>query len=335
MTPRRLAPTVRLTLWSIVIALAAFAFRPGSALAIDPRVNRGERQAADNIVHTVRNGENLLHLTNFYGVSASRIRAANPTWLDPNLITPGQMLVIPVAWSSTPSVTTPFFYTVQAGENSLAIALKFEIDHQALARANGSRFYPFAVQTGQTILVPAGPHLHRVLARETLNGIAAAFCTNADRLATANSLAEPGRLFVGQQILIPIQYNARPCARGVIPGTTASTTGAATGPSALVIRNIVFIEQVTLDPTRPGGAIARTRVEFRGGVAPFTLFNDLTLVGSGLIPGSRDDGGVIYSTLSFDQPATCPVILNHTFRLVSADGQSTQSAYFVGPFPCP
>jgi LysM repeat protein len=254
---------------------------------------------------------------------------------------PGQKLVIPVERSSAPSVSTPFFYTVGAGEDSLAIALKFEIDHQALARANGSKFYPFAVTPGQTLLIPAGPHLHIVLGGETLSGVAAAFCTTVGVLMTANNLSDPNLVFAGQQILIPIHYNVRPCARGPITPGGGAAPGAVPGsaplaaPGGPLTLRFVQVESVSRDASRPNGATARTRVEFRGGAAPFILLNDGVLVGSGLTPATHEDGGVIYSVLVFDQPATCPVTVNHTIRLVSADGQILERAYFVGPVACP
>jgi hypothetical protein len=234
-------------------------------------------------------------------------------------------------------VSTPFFYTVGAGEDSLAIALKFEIDHQALARANGSKFYPFAVTAGQEILIPAGPHLHIVRGGETLSGVAAAFCTTTDVLTQANSLPGPG-VFTGQQILIPIHYNVKPCPRGPVappsPAQGGQTGGAAPTGGPLALHG-VFIDGVTRDVSRPpNGAIAHTRVEFVGGTAPFNLFNDDTQVGSGLTPGTRVEGNVTYSVLAFDQPGTCPVTLTHTIRVVSADGQQASSVYFIGPLAC-
>lgn len=309
-----------------ILMLLPLAFATGSALA-----------AEGDIVHTVRPGDNLLLLTKMYGVTGNRIRAANPNWTDPNLMHAGDKLVIPVTRSTAPSVSTPFFYTVGAGENSLAIALKFEVDHQALARANGSKFYPFAVAAGQELLVPAGPHLHIVRGGETLSGIAAAFCTTTDVLTKANNLSSTG-VFTGQQILIPIHYNVKPCARGPVAPPASGQTGQAAGTAATggpLALHGVFIESVTRDASRPpNGAIAHTRVEFVGGTAPFNLFNDDTQVGSGLTPGTRVEGSVTYAVLVFDQPGTCPVTLNHTIRVVSADGQQATMPYFLGPYPC-
>jgi hypothetical protein len=97
----------------------------------------------------------------------------------------------------------------------------------------------------------------------------------------------------------------------------------------------VFIESATRDPNNPpNGAIARTRVEFRGGAAPFSIFNDGIQVGSGLTPAVQGEGANAVSVLVFNQPASCPVVLNHTLRLVSADGQTVERAYFVGPVSC-
>jgi LysM repeat protein len=313
-------PIRLLTLLSIVAALL---WTTGGVLA------------AGNIVHTVRPGENLLLLTKIYGVTGNRIRAANPGWADPNIMRPGERLNIPVEASTAPSNSTPFFYTVGAGENSLVVALKFEIDHLALARANGSRFYPFVVTPGQTLLIPAGPHLHIVRGGETLSGIAAAYCTTVDVLMNANGLADPSLVFAGQQILIPIHYNVQPCLRGAAAGGGAAPGAPAVSPGGPLSLHTIQVEGVTRDSSRPNGATARTRVQFLGGAAPFTLLNDGAVVGSNLTPGSQVEGGVTYAVLSFDQPATCPVVLNHTLRLVSADGQVVERVYFLGPTACP
>jgi LysM repeat protein len=160
----------------------------------------------DFIVVTVRSGESLLTYVYRYGVTGSSIRAVNPQLTDPNIIFPGDLMVIPVPVSFTPSRTTPFFYVVVAGDTTASIAGKFEVDLEVLTAHNpGANF-----AVGSTILLPAGPHLYTVIAGDDLKGIAAKYGTTVDFLLTGNNLPNPDLIFPGQQIFIPTQYNAVP-----------------------------------------------------------------------------------------------------------------------------
>jgi LysM repeat protein len=155
---------------------------------------------------TVRSGESLVTYTYRYGVTGGRIRLANPQLLDPNLLFPGTVVTIPVPVSFTPSRTTPFFYGVASGDTITSIATKFEMENDVLAEHNSGA--AFAV--GTTILVPAGPHVYIVKTGDDLKGIAAKYGTTADFLLTGNNLPNPDRIFPGQEIFIPIQYDAAP-----------------------------------------------------------------------------------------------------------------------------
>jgi lysozyme len=155
---------------------------------------------------TVRAGESFVTYVARYGVTGGVLRQANPQILDPNLIFPGNIVIVPVLVSNTPSRTTPFFYGVQGGETAASIAAKFEMTADTLTRANpGANF-----AAGSTILVPAGPHLYAVRQGDTLSGIAAKFGTTVDVLLGANSIPNPNTLPVGQQLTIPTQFNKQP-----------------------------------------------------------------------------------------------------------------------------
>lgn len=357
---------------SLAVALiAALYFSGAGARAAEPS------QTGQAIVHTMRFGDSLYLLSKIYGVTTESIRKTNPDVADWSVLRIGDMIVIPVARSFTPSVTTPFFYVVQPGETSTTIARKFEVEHATLARANGSKFFPFPVTAGQTILIPAGPHIHVVLGGETLSGIAAAFGTNPDLLKKVNNLSGDS-VVAGTSLFIPYLYNAQP--RAPISGETVAVpaiTGAETAsptasptvagptptrtprptPTATATRKpsgkatatpnspgstggplvyrMVFLETMELDPSRYGGAIGHMRLEFRGGRPPFTLFSDDVLVGANLYPGWRVDFDTIYSTIHYDQLTTCNAVLTHTLKLVSADGQTFNEVYYIGPFDCP
>ncbi len=156
---------------------------------------------------TVRAGDSLVTYVLRYGVSASSLLAANPKiWANPNIIYPGDEIIIPVHASNTPSRTTPFFYVIGGGETINTIAAKFEMLADTLSRANPG--VPFVV--GGTILVPAGPHVYTVKVGDELRTIAPLYGTTVEALLTYNNLPNPDFIYPGQQIFIPIRYNAAP-----------------------------------------------------------------------------------------------------------------------------
>jgi LysM repeat protein len=178
---------------------------PGPATAT-PTATTVPVAASGYIQTTVRPGESFVTYTFRYGVSGGRLRVANMQIADPALIYPGQVITIPVVASFTPSRTTPFFYVVKAGDNSATIAAQFEMTADTLIRANpGTSF-----AAGTTLLVPAGPRLYTVKEGDELKLIAPKYGVTVEFLLTGNNLPNPDRIFIGQQIFIPIRYDAEP-----------------------------------------------------------------------------------------------------------------------------
>jgi LysM repeat protein len=164
--------------------------------------------AADFIQVTVHAGESFVTYVARYGVSGHRLRNANQQLADPNLIFPGQVIVVPVIVSFTPSRTTPFFYAVQGGDSVASIAAKFEMASDILTAGNpGASF-----AAGTTILVPAGPHLYTVRQGDSLGIIANRYATTTDFLLTGNKLPDPVTIFPGQLIFVPLQIDKIPVA---------------------------------------------------------------------------------------------------------------------------
>jgi len=164
---------------------------------------------ANNFIHvTVHSGESFVTYVERYGVSPHRLRDANQQIADPNTIFPGQIVIVPVIASFTPSRTTPFFYTVQGGDTAASIAAKFEFDAVVVSAANpGASF-----SAGSTILLPAGPHLYTVRQGDNLGIIAGRYATTPDFILTGNKLPDPGAIFPGELIYIPLQKDKIPVA---------------------------------------------------------------------------------------------------------------------------
>ncbi len=210
-----------------VLALALFlvlAAHAGVALAAP------EAAVSANITVTVKAGDNLGKYTRIYGVSGSSLVAAN-NLPNPNLIFPGQVIIIPVARSNTPSLTTPFYYVVVAGDTLNALGKRFEMDPSIIANTNG--IANGTVVLGSTLLIPAGPHSHVAVAGETLKSIAALHGTTWETLAANNpGITNPDLIFSGQPIFVPIKYNAAPLAlHGAAPIPVATNTPG--GPTAI------------------------------------------------------------------------------------------------------
>lgn len=208
-----------------VLALALFmllAAQPGVAQAAP------EAQGGPFITVTVKAGDNLGKYTRTYGVTGSALVAANQL-PNPNLIFPGQVIVIPVVKSFTPSLTTPFYYVVVAGDTLTQLGKRFEMDPSIIAGANG--ITDGVVVLGRTLLIPAGPHSHVAVAGETLKSIAAQHGTTWQVLAANNpGISNPDVIFSGQPIFVPILYNAAPLAlHGAAPiATNTPVPGAPT-----------------------------------------------------------------------------------------------------------
>jgi peptidoglycan DL-endopeptidase LytF len=191
----------------------------------------------------VKAGDNLAKYTRIYGVSGAALRGANPQLADPNIIHPGQTITIPVVSTTTPSLTTPFFYMVQAGDTLLSVARRFEQYPDIIQQANG--LTNDVLVLGRTLLMPAGPHIHFAVQGETLRSIAARYGTTVDFLLTGNNLPNPDRIFVAQPIFIPIRYNAAPipitAVATPVPGTAVPGAPPTAGPSPTPIGNPNFI----------------------------------------------------------------------------------------------
>lgn len=182
-------------------------------------------ETAGFITATVKSGDSLLTISRLYGVSGSVLMTVNEL-RDPNLVVPGQVLIIPVLKSFTPSLTTPFFYVAQPGDTLLSIGDKFELPFDIIGNANG--LSGFEVLPGQTLIIPAGPHVYIVKKGDDLNLVANRYKVLLSFLLKANSgVTNPVQLFVGQRIIIPVIFDARP-----VPIPTGATATAAAAPGS-------------------------------------------------------------------------------------------------------
>jgi LysM repeat protein len=96
-------------------------------------------------------------------------------------------------------------YIVQSGDTLQIIAVRFGTTWQAIATANNLA-NPNRIYVGQILVIPVAttPAQYYVVQRgDTLRPIAARFGTTWQALATANNLANPNLIHVGNVLVIP------------------------------------------------------------------------------------------------------------------------------------
>lgn len=117
------------------------------------RVERNVKPAPETRVHVVRSGDTLSEIGEHYGVSVSKLRAANG--LRGNNLRIGQRLVIPATASKVNKAQTvrqATTYRVRSGDTLIAIARRHHTTVSALQRANGLK--GSTLRVGQELRIP-------------------------------------------------------------------------------------------------------------------------------------------------------------------------------------
>lgn len=118
--------------------------------------------------HVVQPGEYISQIARAYGVTPQAIIAANPQVTNPNLIFPGQVLVIPLCGTPVPPPQPPpqptpvppppapacrWFHTVLPGQTLLSISRLYGVSPFVIAQANGI-FNLNLIYAGSTLCIP-------------------------------------------------------------------------------------------------------------------------------------------------------------------------------------
>jgi LysM repeat protein len=174
-------------------------------------------------VHLVTQGESLFKIAGVYGSTARAIAEANAL-ANPDLIRPGQELLIPATRKKSPgssaggsdkksessSSRSDNYHIVQRGETLEMIAGKYSVSPDQIAAANG--LVNGKVYTGTRLFLdgPAfvgsgggGEGTYTVKAGDRLGDIAAKYDTNISTIADMNGLADVNLIRSGQTLKVP------------------------------------------------------------------------------------------------------------------------------------
>ncbi len=155
----------------------------------------------------VEPGDTVFFIARRFGSTVSAIAQAN-NLANPNLIFPGQRLIIPV-----------LVYTVKPGDSLFLLGQQFGVTVQALAKANRLS-PPFTIFVGQQLVIPRPCQLapppppppeepcgviYVVRPTDTVSLIASLFNVSTQSIIDANNLTPPFTIFPDQRLIIPVQ----------------------------------------------------------------------------------------------------------------------------------
>lgn len=165
-----------------------------------------ETTPAGPTTHIVQEGESLVAIAEQYGTTVEALQLLNNI-NDPDLIYPGQALIIPGGGGAL----VPTTYTVQVGDTLAGLAAAFDTSIIDIADAN-HLISPNSLYAGQTLALvshngsadarPVTATLHLVEQGQTLLMVAARYGLTPAAILQANGLTSP-HLFAGMRLQIP------------------------------------------------------------------------------------------------------------------------------------
>ncbi len=188
--------------------------------------------AATTTSYTVRRGDTLGSIASRAGTTISTIVSLNGI-RNPNLVRVGQVLQLPgsAGTPTTGAVTTPAggatHHIVRPGETISGIAARYSISQAQLIDANGltngvvyagQRLSLLPVSAPAPAPAPAAGSTYTVAPGDTLATIARRFGTTVAAIQSANGIADPNRVLVGQVLTVPETGGGAADIRCPVPG---------------------------------------------------------------------------------------------------------------------
>lgn len=171
----------------------------------------GSSSGSTQTTYVVRAGDDLKSIAARYGTTWQILAAVNGI-INPNVIYPGQRLIIAYSMPTVPSNPPPTsggtIYVVQNGDTLQTIAARFGTTAQAIAAANNLPNVNY-IQAGMRLTIPsapsapAQPRYYTVQSGDTLFRIALNYGVTVQAIMTANNLSSANLIYAGQRLLIP------------------------------------------------------------------------------------------------------------------------------------
>ena len=201
--------TGRLSGWSGNLDLNIFYGNPADWAAYAGHTESGDytptkkpSHAEDNATYyTVQSGDTLSEIAQRFNTTVQAIVEKNGI-SNPNLIYPGQRLIISGLYASSSGPSGGGTYTVRAGDCLSSIGSRLGVSWQSIASANGI-YSPYMIYPGQVLTIPgvgsaAVRQTYTVRYGDTLSDIAARFGTSYQYLAQINGISNPNLIYTGQ-----------------------------------------------------------------------------------------------------------------------------------------
>ncbi len=183
----------------------AYAYVPDQIAAVYSNVFLVTSSGNSQGNYIVQRGDTLRIIANRFGTTVNAILAVNPQIVNPNLIYPGQVLVVP---GSTGGIPDPppaggKIYYVQSGDTLKKIAARFGTTLDALLAANPQITNQNLIYVGQAIKLPAGVQIYVVQRGDTLRKISDWFGVSIQTLLSLNpQITNQNVIYVGQVVRV-------------------------------------------------------------------------------------------------------------------------------------
>jgi LysM repeat protein len=204
-------------LFKFVLALAVLFTSLAYTLPASAQASCGDR-------YTVVRGDTLRKIAAACGTTVSALQRANPEIKNANLISVGQVIVLPGALLT--GTGTEDIYIVKKGDTLSTLAVRFKTTVDRLLALNSAITNRNVIYEGQRLAVPSSrtpaptpaptPGQTYVVVRgDTLRSIASRFGTTVDEILKLNTdIKDANRISVGQKIVLPAAVTSHVVVRG-------------------------------------------------------------------------------------------------------------------------
>lgn len=215
----------RMRLWLALWLLMALVSTGWVAAPLTSHAAPAARPFQDATIYVVQSGDSLRAIAAQYGVSIGAIVRAN-NLANPDVIYPGQQLIIPVGGASATAAPAPANTATAVPAPVLPVNTATPVPASATpagavaptsAPMSGTATSPAAASTTGT---------HTVQLGDTLEKLARQYGVTTAAIIEANGIRNPDLLWVGQKLIIPASTAPKPTA-----------TQAAAGPTVYVVKS--------------------------------------------------------------------------------------------------